>query len=108
MKRLPYTITAYSVFLAIPKKRGEGFLKVPVGPFNNELKQFVDDEIKLDCDGLDGYLAVHFHGTRYSHGTLTDVECRERIVDPLAKYLDATPEHVLLGQFFDILQGKQS
>jgi hypothetical protein len=46
-----------SVMFLIPKKKGTGFLKVPVGHHVNSLSRFITD-LGYDCDGLDGYLNV--------------------------------------------------
>jgi hypothetical protein len=45
------------VMFLIPKKRGTGFLRTPVGHHINKLSTFISG-LGYDCDGLDGYLSV--------------------------------------------------
>lgn len=50
-------VQTYSVIFLIPKKRGVGFLRQPVGHHVNDLSRFIA-KLGYDCFGLDGYLDV--------------------------------------------------
>jgi hypothetical protein len=57
-KEILYIIEAVSVNFLIPKKRGTGYLKTPVGHYSNELASKIEKEFPYDVCGLDGYLCV--------------------------------------------------
>lgn len=62
--RIYWAVHNRSVMFLIPKKRGIGFLRQPVGHHVNELSTLITS-LGYDCCGLDGYLDVN---TGYTGG----------------------------------------
>jgi hypothetical protein len=61
--RIYFAVHTYSIMVLIPKKRGVGFLRQPVGHHANDLSRFID-QLGYDCCGLDGYLDIN---TGFTH-----------------------------------------
>jgi hypothetical protein len=78
--RLPCSAAVYmwdgsGLNVAIPKRRGKGYLKTPYG--NHLIERIEDARDELDCvdfDGLDGYLTLEY-------GMVTDSVERDKIAD---------------------------
>lgn len=71
-----------SIDILVPKKRGEGFLKVPLGHHACDLSTFTSEHISFDVFGLDGMLSVQ---TGYiSQSQYAELE--ESVVKPLSAF----------------------
>lgn len=73
------------VDMLIPKKRGGGFLKVPLGHHHNGLSR-VAMNTQYDVTGLDGALEIEI-GRCHSIMEKDRPEFLKRSVEPLANYL---------------------
>jgi hypothetical protein len=82
-----------SISMLIPKKRGHGYLKRPVGHHANKLSLFIDD-LGLDCVGIDGYLHIVL-GRR-------KIDPME-IIEKIANFLDVQCEQISHNELFDII-----
>lgn len=66
MKEMPFIIEPKSILILIPKTRGTGFLRQPVGHHSgNKFEAAVNDIFNVDCCGLDGFLDID---TGYTYG----------------------------------------
>lgn len=97
-----------SMDMLIPKKRGEGYLRQPLGHHNNSLTNFIDEEIgfvgmsQIDVFGLDGYLSFQ--------GRFIDdeekIRMTETILKPLSEKFYRMPYKVVDSEeFFNALDG---
>jgi hypothetical protein len=73
------------VELLIPKKRGHGFLKVPLGHHYNGLAR-VCANLGYDAYGLDGSLEIEI-GSSHSIADKNRPEFLRRVVRPIARHL---------------------
>lgn len=69
--------------MLIPKKRGDGFLKVPLGHHASELSTYLIDNFTYEFDGLDGCIAVQ---TGYVHPD-REQYFLDTVAAPIAKHL---------------------
>lgn len=74
--------------IIIPKRRGDGYLRVPYGHHNNPKLNLISDSVNVvDVTGLDGYLNF-----RFSAKVIYDASKRAKIVaivmPQLAAYFD--------------------
>ncbi|EPU8966723.1 hypothetical protein ACV0OF_003836 [Acinetobacter baumannii] len=86
--------------MLIPKKRGKGYLKQPLGHYNCPLAALSRD-IGFDFNGLDGYLEIQT-------GYLTDkdkVDLTQRVVVPISNFYDYKWQEVDRNTFFETLKG---
>jgi len=70
----------------VPKKRGEGFLKVPYGHHNNPALNAVGDAVGLDITGLDGALMLECGGKVYHGGKEIRKSFEGRVISMLEKH----------------------
>ncbi|MGQ1270003.1 hypothetical protein ACT4XR_19890 (plasmid) [Acinetobacter baumannii] len=83
--------------LLIPKKRGKGYLKQPIGHFNCPLSTLSRD-IGYDFFGLDGFLKVQT-------GYINDKEeITHQVVIPISEFYGYKWREVDTNTFFDILR----
>lgn len=52
------------LWVLVPKTRGDGFLRQPIGENANKLWKFIDEETGLDATGLYGNLAFNRIGNK--------------------------------------------
>jgi len=71
--KIYWAIHTLSVMLLIPKKKGIGFLKTPVGHHNDNLSLLITN-LGYDCCGLDGYLNIN---TGFTYGQDFTILIRE-------------------------------
>jgi hypothetical protein len=102
--KLIYCFGGRSLDVLIPKKRGTGYLRQPVGHHTNELSKFVSNELHCDCVGLDGYLSLEVG--RIPPGEWE--KAKEDYIKPLAEFL-GVKEVVEVGHhvFMDYVIAKQ-
>lgn len=70
-----------SIDILVPKKRGEGFLKVPLGHHACALSGFTNEHIPFDVFGIDGMLSVRTGRMSQRHD-----ELEESVVKPLSAF----------------------
>lgn len=74
------------VEVLIPKKRGEGFLKMPVGHHDNAISRFMRRNTSFDVSGLDGSLEIEI-GQYHSIPRDKEQDFVRRNIQPLAEHL---------------------
>jgi hypothetical protein len=99
-KTMPFAIATDGIYVLIPKKRGEVYLRQPIGPFANPLFLFIRDELSHDSDGLDGY--VHVHTPFHQAG-----EYVTAVIPGLAKFLGTAAQQINISDFFDIVDNQR-
>lgn len=71
--KMYWCISTSSINFLVPKKRGKGFLRQPVGHHVNNLSIFVADELGCDCVGLEGALSLEIGFTHGREKELTEM-----------------------------------
>lgn len=83
-----------SIKILIPKKKGIGFLKTPIGHHANELSKLIS-ELGYDCFGLDGYVNIP---VRYANNKdLTD------LINAISKFYNKETFQVQVTQMLNFL-----
>ena len=85
-----------TLMVLVPKRRGKGFLKCPVGHHSNWLSDFVDS-MGIDCVGLDGYLSLE---TGWTQGNRADTD---DYINKLSEFLNKEPVEVSQNSLLDWL-----
>lgn len=86
-----------AVSILVPKRRGEGFLKSPLGHHHDRVSQ-IAHEIELDIYGLDGALEVQ---TGSLHGKDTEA-LLERIMPPLCQHYQMDFRVIARAEFWKL------
>lgn len=94
--RLYWALAFREVIFLVPKKRGKGFLRTPIGHHTNDLSRFFSMELGLDSFGLDGYVRVPSGFTHGREGVIYG-----EIVEPFAKFLNTEAVKVKHGDLMD-------
>lgn len=95
-----YAIDGSGFYFLIPKKRGEGFLRQPVGHHDNKLSKFISYELSCDCVGLDGHLWVEckpYDGRGYIIPNFTEK------INFILNFLGFESVEVSVNEIFDYL-----
>lgn len=99
VKELLYCWTAGNFSVLIPKKRGEGYLKVPYGHhYIVELTE-IGTQMGCDVDGLDGALTFDVKGAIY-HGSQKGREEFSGEVMPLLEKYYGLPSREITNDDF--------
>lgn len=92
--RIYWAITLLNgIAILIPKQKGKGFVKTPIGHYHNKLSNFLL-ELGYDADGLDGYVNI---ATSTEKENMKDIE---KLIESLAVFYNTTAVKV---SFEDIL-----
>lgn len=87
----------FNIMILVPKNRGDGYLKTPLGHHDCPLAQFCRWNIKYDVCGLDGYLDIE---TSY----IIDKDILiQTVIEPLAKFFEMTWQEVNSDSFYALL-----
>jgi len=79
----------------VPKKRGTGYLRTPLGHYHNEGLRVIADAACCDVFGLDGYLSFQVPGKIY-HGNDSDRQNFESVIVPmLEQHYGFASRHIL-------------
>jgi hypothetical protein len=109
MKILPPLLWTYcmsSVDMMIPKQRGEGYLKTPIGHHPNALSKFIEREVNFrgygfaTVIGLDGYVTLPFNYIDESF--VSDIE--QEIIKPIAEFIGCGYELITRDNLLSKLQ----
>lgn len=85
-KAVVYVFLVGTVQLFIPRQRGEGYLRVPVGHHRSKLSQFIEElpGVAYTC-GLDGCVEIYFHDSLHTADRKAQVI--EEVIVPIADRL---------------------
>lgn len=104
MKQSYWSILNGSIVAVVPKKRGYGFLRQPIGHHNNALSLWIDDNTSLKGNrfstvtGLDGYLHFNAHVSTYDTDAI-----KTGVLDPLGKYLNCKFDYMDIDAFLTLV-----
>ena len=75
--------------ILIPKRRGTGYLKCPIGHHSVPVLTDIENTVGADFCGLDGYLQVNYIRRPYGHAK-SEAEATAKIMPLLARHFGFT------------------
>lgn len=95
-KEILFAFFDRSIEMLIPKKRGVGFQKMPIGHHHSPLAAFIS-ELGYDAYGLDGSISVQTGFIRHAD----EARWIERVVRPIAEHIGFPCRQVHGGEYWD-------
>lgn len=100
MKQLLFSWVAECFSVLIPKIRGDGFLKVPLGHHENFALREISEAAGCDIFGLDGSLDFQVDGAIYHGGHEARAEFASRVLPALEAHYGVSAREISRGDFY--------
>lgn len=100
MRELLYTWGSWSLLVLVPKIRGVGFLKVPLGHHHDPFLSQMEQDCRCDITGLDGHLDFD---CRLGGGDGRRDAFVAQCIPKLEKHYKCPSREIGHGQFFDLI-----
>lgn len=105
MRELLFCWVAETFSVLIPKIRGEGFLKVPLGHHENQALRDVSEIAGCDICGLDGSLDFEVGGKVFHGGHDARAEFALRVVAALEAHYGVPAREISRAEFYELNPG---
>lgn len=100
-KALLYCWVAQTLSVLVPKKRGEGYLKVPYGHHYNEALTDIANAAHVDVTGLDGALEFECGGSVFHGGEAARNEFLSKVIPRLETYYGYAAREIHEKEFWE-------
>jgi hypothetical protein len=101
-KELLYCWVAGGFSVLVPKKKGEGYLKVPYGHHYIDELTAIADKMRSDVWGLDGALDFHVRGALFHGPESGRVAFSEAIMPLLERYYGFPSREIVVAEFWQL------
>lgn len=100
-KELLYCWVAQGLNVLVPKKRGEGYLKVPYGHHHDSALTKIANDAGVDVTGLDGALAFECSRSIFYGPEAGQKEFVSKVMPPLARHYGLTSREIEKSEFWE-------
>lgn len=100
-KELLYCWVAQVLNVLVPKKRGEGYLKVPYGHHHDSALTEIANDAGVDVTGLDGSLAFECSRSIFYGPAAGRIEFASKVIPSLEKHYGWTSREIEVSEFWE-------
>lgn len=100
-KELLYCWVAQGFNVLVPKKRGNGYLKVPYGHHHDSALAQIADDAGVDVTGLDGALAFECSSSIFYGSAAGKNEFASKVMPPLERRYGCASREIRAAEFWE-------